>query len=49
MKVKEVIAELEKQDPEADVVMFDGPSCYTPSRVFVWESKGSLQGKVIID
>lgn len=26
MKVKELIAELEKQDPESDVVMFDGPS-----------------------
>lgn len=49
MKVKEVIAELQKQDPEKDVIMFDGPSYYTPSRIFEWESKGSLQGKVIID
>lgn len=49
MKVKELIAELQKQDPEKDVIMFDGPSYYTPSRIFEWESKGNLQGKVIID
>ena len=49
MKVKELIEELQKQDPERDVIMFDGPSYYTPSKIYVWESKGSLQGKVIID
>ena len=30
MKVKELIAELQKQDAEKDVIMFDGPSYYTP-------------------
>lgn len=49
MKVKEVIAELQKMDPEKDVIMFNGPSYYTPSRIYVWEAKGSFQGKVVID
>ena len=49
MKVKELIAELQKQDPEKDVIMFDGPSYYTPSKVYEWTSKGSFFGKVVID
>lgn len=49
MKVKELIAELQKQDPEKDVIMFDGPSYYTPSKVYVWDHKGKFFGKVVID
>ena len=49
MKVKELIAELQKQDPEKDVIIFDGPSYYTPSMVYVWDRKGRLFGKVVID
>ena len=49
MKVKEVIAELQKQDPERDVIMFDGPSVYTPSHIYVWYRLGDLFGKVVID
>ena len=49
MKVKELIAELQKQDPEKDVIMFDGPSYYTPSKVYEWIGKGNLFGKVVID
>lgn len=49
MKVKELIAELQKQDPEKDVIMFDGPSYYTPCKVYVWDKKGNLFGKVVVD
>ena len=49
MKVKELIEELQKQDPEKDVIMFDGPSYYTPSKVYVWDHKGKFFGKVVID
>ena len=49
MKVKELIAELQKMDPEKDVIMFDGPSYYTPSKVYEWTSKGNLFGKVVVD
>lgn len=49
MKVKELIAELQKMDPEKDVIMFDGPSYYTPSKVYEWIGNGSLFGKVVVD
>lgn len=49
MKVKELIAELQKQDPEKDVIMFDGPSYYMVSRVYVWDCKDNLFGKVVVD
>lgn len=50
MKVKELIAELEKMPQDKEVVMFDGPSYYTPSKVCIceWDDK-KLNGKVIID
>jgi len=52
MKVKEVIDALSKMDPEADVIMFDGPGRYTPSQIYKAEKffKGpDFQGCVIID
>ena len=40
MTVQEVIDELQKMpDKNANVIMFDGPSYYTPSRIYVWEGK----------
>ena len=44
MKVKELIAELQKQDPEKDVIMFDGPSYYTPSKVYLTNMQPDLWG-----
>lgn len=51
MNVAELIEELKKQPQDAVVVMFDGPSYYTPSKVYVWqtEDKSKLNGKVVID
>ena len=46
MKVKELIAELEKQDPEKDVIMFDGPSYYTPSKVYLTNMQPDLWGAI---
>lgn len=50
MTVAELVKELEKMPQDKQVIMFDGPSYYTPCRIFIcdWESKG-LNGKVIID
>lgn len=51
MNVAELIEELKQQPQDADVVMFDGPSYYTPSKVYMWQMKGKskLNGKVVID
>lgn len=49
MKVTELIKELEKMPQDKEVIMFDGPAYYTPCRVFIWEEKGRLNGKVVID
>ena len=49
MTVAELIKELEKMPQDEQVIMFDGPSYYTPCRVFIWEEKGRLNSKVIID
>lgn len=48
MKVAELIKELEKMPQDKEVIMFDGPAYYTPCRVFIWEEKGRLNGKVDI-
>ena len=49
MTVQEVIDELQKMpDKNANVIMFDGPSYYTPSRIYVWEGKDRLKDSVII-
>lgn len=44
MKVKELIAELQKQDLEKDAIMFDGPSYYTPSKVYLTNMQPDLWG-----
>ena len=53
MTTAELIKELEKMPQEQTVIMFDGPSYYTPSKVYIcdWGEKKSkrLNGKVIID
>lgn len=49
MTVSELIKELEQMPQDKEVIMFDGPAYYTPSRVFIWEEKGRLNGKVVID
>lgn len=50
MTVKELIEELKKFPEDKEVVMFDGPAFYTPSRVYVadWQSE-RLKDKVVID
>lgn len=53
MTVQELINELKKMPQEADVIMFDGPAYFTPSKVNVmteedgWGKK--FLGKVMID
>lgn len=49
MKVSELIELLKKMPQDAEVIMFDGPSYYTPFKVYVWEEKGRLKGRVVID
>ena len=49
MTVQELIKELEKMPQEATVTMFDGPSYYTPCKVFIWDKPGAFKGNVIID
>lgn len=50
MTVADLIKELEKMPQDKEVIMFDGPSYYTPSEVSIckWDDK-KLNGKVIID
>lgn len=50
MTVAELIAELQKIPQDKEVIMFDGPSYYTPHKVEVadWGGK-NIKGKVIID
>lgn len=50
MTVAELIKELEKMPQDKAVIMFDGPSYYAPSKVYIceWDNK-KLNGKVIID
>lgn len=50
MTVKELIEELKKFPEDREVVMFDGPSQYTPCKVYVadWGGKG-IKGNVVID
>lgn len=40
MKVKELIEILKKEPQEQDIIMFDGPSYYTPHTVKTWEFRG---------
>ena len=49
MKVAELIELLQSMPQDAEVVMFDGPSYYTPFKVYVWEEEGRLKGRVVID
>lgn len=49
MKVSELIKELEKMPQEQEIIMFDGPSYYTPSKVYICEWKGRTNGKVVIE
>lgn len=50
MKVSELIKELEKMPQDKDVIMFDGPSYFTPSKVYVCDwTNSSFKGSVIID
>lgn len=50
MKVKELIEELQKMPQDKDVVIFDGPSYCTPSRVYVADWGGKhIYGRVIVD
>lgn len=50
MTVSELIKELEKMPQEKEVIMFDGPAYYTPSKVYIcdWKEK-RFNGKVVID
>ena len=50
MTVAELIAKLQKMPQDKEVIMFDGPSQYTPYKVEVadWGGK-NIKGKVIID
>ena len=50
MKVSELVAELLKMPQDKEVIMFDGPSYYTPCKVYIcdWENS-SFKGNVIID
>lgn len=50
MTVSELIKELEKMPQEKEVIMFDGPAYYTPSKVYIcdWGAK-KFNGKVVID
>jgi len=52
MKVNELIEALQQMEQEATVIMFDGPSYYTPSQIYKAEEKfksPKLKGCVIID
>lgn len=50
MTVAELIKELEKMPQDKTVLMFDGPSYYTPSTVYESDKYGkSKTGSVIID
>ena len=48
--VAELIAKLQEMPQDKEVIMFDGPSQYTPYKVEVadWGGK-NIKGKVIID
>lgn len=50
MTVQQLIDELLKMPKDAVVIIFDGPSYCTPSRVFVADGfSKNLNGKIIID
>lgn len=51
MKVKELKEMLEMMPEDEDVIIFDGPSYCTPSKVYIceWTNSSDLKGKVIID
>jgi hypothetical protein len=49
MTVAELIKELEKMPQDKVVIMFDGPAYYTPSKVYICDWKGRMNGKVVID
>lgn len=46
-----ILQEFSDEDLDRDIVMFDGPSYYTPCKVKVMEEKWGkrLQGKLLID
>ena len=49
MTVVELIKKLEKMPQDSEVIMFDGPSFYAVSKVFIWVLNDNLKDKVIID
>ena len=50
MTVAELIKKLEKMPQDKQVIMFDGPSYYTPLKVYICEWKEKrFNGKVVID
>ena len=52
MNVAELIEELRKMPQDAQVIMFDCATYYTPCKVYVWHGKNEkdeLNNKVIID
>ena len=50
MTVAELIKELEKMPQDKEVIMFDGPSYYTPSKVYICDcANKKFNGKVVID
>ena len=50
MTVNELIAALQQMPQDSEVVMFDGPSYFTPCKVYVagWGGK-EIKGNVVID
>ena len=50
MTVAELIKKLEKMPQDKTIIMFDGPSYFTPCKVYIAEGYGKdINGKVIID
>ena len=47
----EILQKLPEEDLNRDIIMFDGPSYYTPCKVEVTDGEWSkrLQGKLMID
>ena len=49
MKVSELIELLQAMPQDAEVIMFDCASVYTPFKVYVWEHDGRFKDCVVID
>lgn len=50
MVVEQLVKELQKFPKDLEVIIFDGPSYVTPSKIYIcnWENS-KLKGKLIID